>query len=63
MDKLESQSKEMVKILKDKGVQCTSVFFKDKRLVHQYQFMLWTNEALRTLEKVVYFINQRVEKN
>ena len=62
MDKLESQSKELVESLKDNNVSCTSLFFNDKRLLHQYQFMLWTKEAINTLEKVVNFINNRVEK-
>lgn len=62
MDKLESQSKELVESLKDNNVSCTSLFFNDKRLLHQYQFMLWTKEAINTLEKVINFINNRVEK-
>lgn len=61
-DQLESQSIELLKVLNEKNIDCTSIFFKDKKLLHQYQFMLWTDEGINTLERVVSFIEDKINK-
>ena len=59
-DELESQSMELIEVLKSKGIKHTAVLFNDsnKRLMHQYQFMLWLKDSLDTLEKLVAFIKE-----
>ncbi|MEM9986612.1 MAG: alpha/beta hydrolase, partial [Bacteroidota bacterium] len=55
-DQLESQTRELEKILLSKKVSVSRVYWKDRSLQHDYMYDLSTKEGRYTYEKLIEFL-------
>lgn len=63
-DPLEPQSLEFAKILKEKGIDTTTLFWTGRNigLYHDYIYELDTKEAQKSYEMMINFLNEHIDK-